>query len=315
MTEICVAHLVRKRNGLSAFDRFIRSYKDHAPGIDHDLLLIFKGFDGDHDLPDYLARIHGLSHISFPVPDRGFDIEPYFAAARRFDYQYFCFLNSYSTILDRDWLAKLHNHITQPAVGIVGATGSYESALSNQLLLIDALPFANWPAIRAAAGFYLKRRELMFPPFPNYHLRTNAFLISRSVLLKLKVDPIRTKRDVISFESGQRSLTRQILDMGLKPLVIGRDGRAYEKDQWYDSCTYRNDEQANLLVADNRTDHYLSADPDTRRILSLLAWGYRAGAGGRLHASRRGLLLKFAWQHMRTTLRRQLRDHGINVKY
>jgi hypothetical protein len=55
--------------------------------------------------------------------------------------------------------------------------------------------------------------------------------------------------------------------------VVGRDGRAYARDEWRESGTFRVDDQSNLLVADNRTDQFASADPATRKRLEELAWG------------------------------------------
>jgi hypothetical protein len=55
--------------------------------------------------------------------------------------------------------------------------------------------------------------------------------------------------------------------------VVGRDGAAYEPAEWPNSRTFRVDEQENLLVADNRTDEYASADAATRAALRRMAWG------------------------------------------
>ena len=116
------------------------------------------------------------------------------------------------------------------------------------------------------------RYKLDFTPFPNYHIRTNAFLLARDVLLRVNVGKLDNKRDAEKFESGRKSLTRQIFAMNLRALVVGRDGRAYEEEDWYESRTFRSGEQQNLLVADNRTTHYMSLDAETRKSLSDSAW-------------------------------------------
>jgi hypothetical protein len=109
--------------------------------------------------------------------------------------------------------------------------------------------------------------------FPNYHIRTNTFLISRDYMLRLKAGDMHTKSEAERFESGKYGMTRQILAMNLKALVVGRDGQAYEKEHWFESRTFRSGDQSNLLVADNRTRQYEEADPVTRRFLSEIAWG------------------------------------------
>jgi hypothetical protein len=277
MSEICVAHLVRERNGLAPFNAFLDSYRKNSGGAEHDLLIIFKGFAHELVPAEYSAALAGLAYRTLFVSDEGFDLGPYLHAARRLDYHYFCFLNSFSVLLDRDWLAKMYEHAVREGVGLVGATASHESFYS--ALLHDwRWKRAKW-LYRGMLGIeYHKLRTLIdlkrrFPPFPNSHIRSNAFFISRRLMLSLKVVAIKEKMDAYEFESGRESMTRQILAMNLAALVVGRDGRAYEKEKWYESATFRSGEQRNLLVADNQTRSYERADPATQRSLAEAAWG------------------------------------------
>lgn len=286
MSEICVAHLVRKKNGIAPFKRFLDSYREHAAGIEHDFLMIFKGFSGQSELEEYFASLSGLAFRTFFTSDEGFDIQPYLNVARQFDYSYFCFLNSFSVILDRDWLAKMYGHINREEVGLVGATGSSESHYTNQQRALRLTSYAQQAVGNILKlhrpqtfGSYLAQKRLLaqlkadFDPFPNHHVRTNAFMISREVLLKLKVGAINNKMDAMKFESGKAGLTKQVIAMDLQALVVGRDGKAYGKDQWYESRTFRSSEQQNLLVADNRTRQYHEADPGLKGRLSEYSWG------------------------------------------
>lgn len=277
MSEICVAHLVRERNGIAPFKAFLDSYRKNPAGTAHDLLLIFKGFEQESVPEEFSASLDGLSYRTLFLPDEGFDIVPYFQAARTFDYHYFCFLNSFSVLLDANWLAKMFEHIRRAGVGVVGATASHESFYTTFL--------HNWKTNRSKWLYrgmlsteYNKLREVLiykkrFPPFPNYHIRSNAFILSRDLMLKVKPGAIKDKIDAHEFESGHGSLTRQILAMNLDALVVGRDGRAYEKENWRESFTFRSGEQQNLLVADNQTRHYEKADQETRRSLTEATWG------------------------------------------
>ena len=54
VNRICVVHLVRKKNELAVFERFIKSYKFFHAGIDHDLIIIYKGFKSKYDILKYL---------------------------------------------------------------------------------------------------------------------------------------------------------------------------------------------------------------------------------------------------------------------
>jgi hypothetical protein len=126
---------------------------------------------------------------------------------------------------------------------------------------------------RLSGAWTKYRNRQHFPPFPNYHIRTNAFMIRRDTLLKLRVSRFRTKVDAWRFESGRHSMTRQVLAMGLRPLVVGRDGLAYEKERWFESGTFRSKGQENLLVADNRTGEYDAATAEQRELMSRRVWG------------------------------------------
>jgi hypothetical protein len=302
MGSVAVVHLVRYCNGIGPFQRFLRSYRAHPTGLKHDLVLIFKGFPRQELPTAFVHLLEGLAHKFFFLPDRGFDLRPYFAAVRRCSYRYFCFLNSFSQIAAPDWLEALHSHVVQPGVGLVGATGSYES-------------FANIPVERRAAvrtlGAAVRLRSQMvhvmrdpepqmivqrtaawvlgalrlwdparhFPAFPNHHIRTNAFMASRETLLRVRVRPLLFKLAAFQLESGRDGITRQITDMGLRALVIDRHGRAFDKDSWHASNTFRQSQQEDVLVEDNQTQAYSRADHEQRARLSRAAWGAQARPG------------------------------------
>lgn len=217
------------------------SYREMAEPLAHDLVIIFKGFDG-HDKGPYHEILGDMAHDAVDVADTGFDVGPYLKVARQSDHERLCFLNSFSVLLAPGWLTKLDRALSDmPKAGIAGATGSYEPAGP------DA-------------------------PFPNYHIRTNGFLISRELLLDLDLWEMREKPDVSRFEAGPMSLTRQITQRGLEPYIVDCDGVAYAKEDWEASGTFRSGEQEKLLITDNRTNAWLEADPEMRRWLHHLAW-------------------------------------------
>jgi hypothetical protein len=275
--DICVAYLVWKPLGLSPCKTFIESYRRYQPEISHDLIIIFKGTERDPELDGYRALLDGIDYQELIVPNRGFDIEPYFRTATALDHGYFCFLNTQSELLDSGWLEKLHGVAVRDDVGVVGATGSWESLYTDSFRWI--MPWAerslvpNIPRFiaRRARGAILYKGE--FPPFPNVHLRTNAFMLRREIMLQLVRPAMRRKLDALRFESGSGSLTRQILAMQRKALVVGRDGKGYEPHEWPESNTFRSGDQVNLLVADKRTAEFGRAGPERRRSLSEVTWG------------------------------------------
>jgi hypothetical protein len=275
-----VVHLVRAANGPAPFAAFVDSYRAWPAGCAHDLLVVCKGFAG-RTLPRAFQDIlGGVAAGAFFVSDRGVDLSAYVAAARAHDHEFFCFLNSFSVLQAPGWLATLHAHAARPGVGAVGATGSWESrataargARAPRPRTTHPRRLAGWLRSRAASAVRTSIYDWQYPRFPNPHLRTNAIMLRRVLLLGLKGTAIRTKSDAERFESGRRGLTPQLGARGLQALVVGRDGRGYAPECWPESRTFRSGEQENLLVADNRTREYAQADAPTRQRLASLAWG------------------------------------------
>jgi len=323
MPNICVVHLVWKPLGPRPFHDFLASYRRNPGGIDHRLIIVFNGFRNESELSEYRGALSEIPHDSIMTGSSLQDIPAYFSAARKLDCEYLCFLNSYSEMLDPEWLAKMYQH-TGEDIGVVGATGSWASFLCFSLFregkpctytnlfrdvhdiekrkLFGLSPELETELRRKplperllyqtyykgiVAPFFLTVNSVRFPlerrriggsfdPFPAPHVRTNAFLIRKDVMLKLKAKPIRTKLNAYAFESSKSSLTRQLQHAGLKALVAGKDGRAYEEENWPGSETYCQGEQGNLLVADNQTRGYTNGSPRQRLFLSRFAWGDRA---------------------------------------
>lgn len=275
MADICVVYLARAKNGLQPFEDFLHSYASHPSGIRHELLLVFKGFPDRAAIEPYRVLARKFKPRELVMRDFGLDLRAYGLAARSFDFPFFCFFNSFSQILADGWLAKLHAPISQTGVGLVGATGSWESMFSNALSEYRQAP--NRSFLRKVSGASaLQLRRLFFDPFPNYHVRTNAFMMSQKVMRTVWPCVILTKRGAYLFENGKCSLTHRIQQMGLKVRVVGKNGQAYSREDWPASNTFRQGQQSNLLVADNQTRLYANANLETKTFLSQLAWGERA---------------------------------------
>jgi hypothetical protein len=255
MVGTCVVYLVWTPLGLDPLERFVASYRAHPSGCDHRLVLVLKGDGGGDVASRCRALASELGAECLQTPANGLDLDTYFAVAHRLRPGALCFLNSSSTILADSWLALLQRALQPPSVGLVGASGSFESALS-------AAPRVLRPLLR--------RR---YPPFPNPHLRTNAFMLQRELMLSLDWPTTPRKSRALELESGNRSITRQLENRGLEVLVVGRDGRRFGPDQWRWSDTFRAGTQENLLIADNRTRQYIDADPGRRAALARYAWG------------------------------------------
>jgi hypothetical protein len=236
--------------GLEPAERFLASYREHPAGADHRLLLTLAGPDCDR--APWRRAFAAVEHEELELGE-GMDLDHYRAAAAQVVAERYCFVNTVSVVLADGWLGHLERALLAPGVGMVGATGSFESP----------------NAVRPGP---LRRLRPGHEPFPNPHLRTNGFALSRELLLSLDWPTGVAKLGAVALEGGSRSLTRQVQERGLATVVVGRDGVAYPPERWRQSATFRAGEQANLLLADNRTRHYKEAGPLTRGGLAWLAW-------------------------------------------
>ncbi len=332
--SIAVLYLARKAEGIDAFRSFIQSYITYPAGIEHDLVVIFKGYEGEEDLKSARAEFALLTYISIELPDEGFDLGSYLETAKNLTHEYICCFNTFSKILSTDWLKKFYSHIVQPNVGIVGATGSYEGMqtsitliqkviwLSSQLTIDEkerarlekyfsfifspsSDPIKKKNSVLSACKQQIKsaiKNTLLWqkpcnleqqyekwwektqkigdiaalctlPPFPNPHIRSNAFMTKRNRFLTFVRKPFITKINACHFESGPEGMTQQVLRAGLHARIVGKNGTGYDVENWSSSATFRLDDQSNLLIADNQTLFFTRADEDTRLIHTWTSWG------------------------------------------
>lgn len=316
MAQIGVFYLCRFAEGERPVRRFLDSYRAHPAGLEHDLHIIFKGFPSTASFTAAQALFADLPFHSIELEDRGYDIGSYFAAAALVTNRRLIFFNTFAELLADGWLKKFDDALNLPGVGLVGATGSWQSPRSLYVTRVKrALNWVRHPfdylnylgrvrgeppisnggraplrsdtdgdAVSVRACQMLRRfsgslydllrfdHYLHYASYPNPHVRTNAFMIERDGFLALRASSFRTKFGVYKFESGHQSLTQQVLKRGLRPVVVGSDGRIYEMADWKSSSTYWIGQQANLIVADNRTRDYSEGSREARARLRAHAW-------------------------------------------
>jgi hypothetical protein len=246
-------------------------------------------------------RVHELA-----VPDDGRDLTAYLAAARQLTHGRVCFVNSHSTIRAPGWLGLLCRALDTPGCGLAGATGSWASHRSIALWGLrlpngyrDSLADRGAMALamrsvaapggqpqseiespprlrRVRAALDVPREIFGYAGFPAPHVRTNAFVIDRELLLSLRCGALRTRSAAYHLESGTRGITAQVRRRGLAAVVVGRDGVALEADDWAAAELFWQGTQRELLVADNQTRAYDRGGPAVRDALARSAWGPRA---------------------------------------
>jgi hypothetical protein len=231
-------------------EQFIASYGRHQPGTEHRLVLALAG--PGRDRTPWRRVFAGFEHEALEVGG-SIDLDRYREVVERVPAERYCFVNTETVVLADGWLGHLERNLLAPDVGMVGATGSYESPNS----------------LRPGP---LRAMRPGYPSFPNPSLRTNGFALERELLQTLDWPTGLTKLEAVALETGSNSLTRQVRERGLATLVVGRDGVGYPPERWRASATFRSGDQANLLLADKRTRHYQDGGPLTRRGLAWLAW-------------------------------------------
>ena len=275
--SLAVVHLTSVSLGPEPFAAFLASLRAHDAGAGHELVVVYNGF-ADADAAAHMRELAAdVPHEAVYLPRWQIDLAAYREAARAVGHDRVCLLNAGAEVLAGGWLAKLDAALAAPGVGAAAATGSYESHRT-QLEAELHRPRPRTP--RGLAGKVAMRLEHRrfaadFDPFPNPHVRTNGLLLDRATMLEVWPEHIGDKHAAHAFESGRRGLTRRLEERGLTAVVVGRDGRAYAAPEWPDSATFRAGEQANLLIADNRTRQYAHAPAAERAALAEAAWGTR----------------------------------------
>ena len=129
MPEVAVVYLARKRSGLESLRRFLSSYERHPCGLEHDLVVVFKGFSRGTELAEWRTALSRFPHQELRMLDFGFDVRAYSLAARRLPHCYLCLLNSFSEPLTANWLRILHRWVVEGGVGLVGCTAAWQASL------------------------------------------------------------------------------------------------------------------------------------------------------------------------------------------
>ena len=268
--SLAVVHLVVRELGIDYFREFIGSYRAFDAGVDHVLIIALKQFGGEADFRPYQKELAGIEYEILHVPDLGHDIGSYVAIASETEFQRYCFINS-KTMLNADkWLEKLIAEHDKNPDGMVGSTGSWQSLASDALKYKrDKRPVLLLNIRRMLGYLWLLRK---FPGFPNAHLRTNVFVVSRETFRSLDFGKIGSKNDTWKLESGRNGISRQIERRGGALVVVDREGRSYRPESWAHSGTFWQEDQQGLLAKDRQTRIYEQANPAERSAMHAEAW-------------------------------------------
>ena len=271
------------------------------------MVIVFNGVASPGEGPGtrdaLMAELQGTPHRLIVLERPVLDLVAYRHVAQALDHEYICVLNSHSRLRSAGWLGLIEGAVRKPNVGLAGATGSWASLRSYAFRQFGlpspyrrvwpdrSLTFSQFqalhvertdgPSARSPLAFLYTARALAdmtigFSRFPAPHLRTNAFMAKRQLLSRALSQDLRRKVDAHRLESGRRSITAEIERAGMRVLAVDSAGQTFEPPEWSDSKTFWQADQEGLLVADNQTETYQSADGARRLLLAQYAWGERA---------------------------------------
>jgi hypothetical protein len=298
--DLGVVYLYRFAEGDAPVRTFLNTMRRHPAGVPYDLHVILKGFPDPLAVKKARSLFDGLGAHFIEMDDTGYDIGSYVKAAKVARNRHLMFLNTFSDILCDNWLAHLSRALDREGVGLAGATGSWQARTTGyevrarQLLkrakrkrILSDIPAGSEHKKNTTTKRRKSLRQVLrivfapvtffyhlshYPRYPNPHIRTNAFMIERALFLSLRMPSFASKENAYRFESGRHSMTRQIIQRGLKPVVVDCQGEVYEVECWNRSGTFWWNSQENLLIADNRTQDFAQGPAEFRVLLENSAW-------------------------------------------
>lgn len=279
--KIGVVYLAWLPYGIAHFERFLASYIQFSSGYPHQLIIAFNGqAQSERDSPErYIELLHRsqISNFSEVHFKKGQDVYVYKQIATQGSHDFFLFLNTYSIILCENWLLNFVRNQNED-VGLLGATGSYAGYVTsiNRDTCTKLKGKGSWSTKIAQIKYALKLNLFYgarFKAFPNAHIRTTGFFISRKLLLEIHLPGELAKIDAYLFENGRQSLTNQILNRSLRCLVVDRTGKGWNVEEWKNSSTFWTNRQEGLMISDNQTKKYMEATLKERESLTKDAWG------------------------------------------
>ena len=273
--SVALVHLTSASLGPDPFRAFLDAHRRHPPGVEHELVVVYNGFADAAGAAAMLELAGDVPHTPVYLPEWQIDLVAYRRAVERLSADRVCLVNASAEPLVDGWLATLLAALDEPGVGAVGASGTWESHLTQHDREIRRP--RGWSARDVGARVVMrwKRPGLArrFDAFPSPHLRTNGVALGRELMLEVWPERLDSKLAAHAFESGRDGLVARLEARGLGVRVVGRDGVAYPPERWPQSATFRAGGQANLLLADNRTRQFERADAAERDALAEAAWG------------------------------------------
>ncbi len=277
--SISLVYLCRGKDaGVDAAEKFIHFYSKYESGCDHDLVVIFKGWDKSQikDKENLKVKFLYLSANIIELEDDGFDWAAFMRVTPMLKTDFVCYLNTFSRPLCNLWLKNMYDCIKIKDVGICGATASYKAwRFSFPLFEFRLLPMIIYPlkVLRRLSnhllllGYYPRK----FCP----HIRSNGFAVKRKQFLSFVSSTTipKSKRDCYRLESGIGSYSNYVTEENQRLVLVDKNGNFFDILDWIKSKTYCCPGQPELCIADNNTDLYNKQSVANKRQMEFDVWG------------------------------------------
>lgn len=264
--KILVSYICTPYVNDDIFFKFIKNYKKYPAGINHKLLICFKGLDKNKI--EYLkSKMTNLKFIEFIdiLNGNDWDFMSFYRISKIYKNYIIFFLNNQCYPVKKNWLLLMSSNYKKKR--ILGTSGSYESISSRGFL-------RNYNENIFSYICRVTKYLINFPLFPNPHIRTSNFMMSAKDYIKYKFEKnYYTKFDSWKTESGRGSITNFFKKKGFEILVVNSDGVAYSEKNWKYSETYCYKNQNKLIVSDKRTRKYDNFSIKNKKIKTKIVWG------------------------------------------
>ena len=300
--DSCVLYCFTWRDPISYLEDFLTSFKKFEPE-NYQLLILLK-IGGRKELMDYIRTIVEAKSLQslkiIECEDIGFDIATFINTMKNENHEIFVWITASSEITRKTWLSELTLPIQLGESFVCGSMASHESLSSGifqrlsdsaekrMLRVFNKGTFhSNYFFINQATTFFraalavtyclihpirILQYKILFPSFPNPHLRTTGIAIQKSFFETLDFKTPYQRIPTLAFESGKNSIANLSNIRMKQPVVVVHNAHCSLNDPAAKE-TFRSNSSYLPPVIDRHFKDFLAKEPGQSRQLQVLTWG------------------------------------------
>jgi hypothetical protein len=302
--DSCVLYCFTWRDPISYLEDFLISFKKFEPE-NYQLLILIK-IGRRVELMDNIRTMVEAKSLQrckiIECKDVGFDIATFINITKSENHEIFVWITASSEITRKTWLSELTLPIQRGESFVCGSMASNESLSSGifnrlsdsaekrMLKVFNKGAFhSDYSFINQAVLFFraalavayclihpirILQYKILFPLFPNPHLRTTGIAIQKSFFETLDVKTPYRRIPTLAFESGKSSISI-LSNIGMKqPIVVVNNAYCSLSDPAAKE-TFRSKSFYVPPVIDRHFKSYLKADAKQALKQELLSWGIK----------------------------------------